>query len=134
MALDWDKRFPIVIKGSELQGISTFTDSSSGAKTPTFFSAVETVQDSKFGAGSGYFNGGARVTFADHADWQFGGSGSGAGPFTLETWIKFVELPASGTWDVILSQYQNASNFLIWGVFNSAGTRQVRLSQTVAGV
>jgi hypothetical protein len=134
MALDWDKRFPIVIKGSELQGISTFSDSSSGAKTPTFFGAVETVQDSKFGTGSGYFNGGTRVTFADHADWQFGGSGSGAGPFTLEVWVKFVTAPAVSTWDTILAQYVNASNYIIWGIYNNAGTYQLRLQQTVAGV
>jgi len=134
MALDWAKVFPIVIKGSELQGISTFTDSSSGAKTPTFFSAVETAQDSKFGTGSGYFNNGTRVTFADHADWQFGGSGAGAGPFTLETWVKFVALPAASTWDTIIAQYASSTNYRIWGLYNNAGAYQLRLTQNVAGV
>ncbi|MDI6717739.1 MAG: hypothetical protein QMD86_01680, partial [Patescibacteria group bacterium] len=67
-------------------GSTSFTDSSSGAKTVTANgnAQVSTVQ-SKFGGASVYFdNNLSYLTVADSDDWDFG-----SGNFTVETWADF---------------------------------------------
>lgn len=71
-------------------GSTTFTDSSSSARTLTATggASISTTQ-SKFGGASGYFDGdGDGVTMADSDDFAFG-----SGNFTIEAWVY----PLNGT-------------------------------------
>lgn len=73
---------------------TTFTDSSSAAHTVTANgnAQVDTAQ-SKFGGASALFDGtGDYLSSASHADWNFGGAGSG--DFTVDLWVRFNALGA----------------------------------------
>ena len=84
-------------------GAQTFVDSSPNAHVATIIAAGATndTGNAKFGASSGYFNGGY-LWFDDSPDWAMG-----SGDFTEETWVKFAA-SAMGTRTFLCSQ--NASN------------------------
>ncbi len=74
---------------------TTFTDSSSAARTfTTFGNAKIDTSQYKFGGVSGKFDGsGDHITAPSSTDFNFG-----TGDFTIETWIRFNVFPAaSGT-------------------------------------
>lgn len=72
---------------------TTFTDSSSGAKSVTAVgNAKLTTAQLKFGSASGYFDGSSRISIADSADWNFG-----TGDFTIDFWFKTSQSGSFGT-------------------------------------
>ena len=119
------------------QGTS-FTDSSSGAKTVTNNESYDSytkltlhmennVTDSaagkivtnnnvtfsscayKMGGYSGVFNGNnAYLSLADSNDWNFG-----SGDFTIDFWWRVNVLPTEGQFKGITGQHQDANNFCV---------------------
>jgi len=78
---------------------------------------IDTAQ-SKFGGASGLFDGtGDYLTTPDSDDWNFG-----TGAFTIDIWVRFAALPASGTGVTIFIQYADMSNYHIIYVWNAGGT------------
>lgn len=75
----------------------------------------------KFNTHSGVFNGSsAYLSLADLADWYFG-----SGNFTLDFWVRFTNLPTSGNFMQILSQWSiNPSADRGWNAYlqNTAGS------------
>lgn len=59
---------------------SDFSDSAT-SKTPTYSGATINTSIKKFGAGSGYFNGGSYLSYPDSEDFNFG-----TGDFTIDWW------------------------------------------------
>ncbi len=119
-----DSNAKLVLHTNGTDGSSTFTDSSSGAKTMTANgnAQIDTAQ-SKFGGASGLFDGsGDYVSSADSADWTLGG---GSGNFTLEAWVRFNS--TSGE-HAIASQYENLNNAWWFGYKSSSGTMRFQVS------
>ena len=126
------------------QGTS-FTDSSSGAKTVTNTESYDSytklmlhmennVTDSaagktvtnnnatfsssvyKMGGYAGVFNGSnAYLSLADSDDWNFG-----SGDFTVDFWVRFNSFPANGDWFSMLEQWASNSNFGKFGFIRQA--------------
>lgn len=93
----------LLCHGNGTNGQTTFTDSSSSAKTLTRLGDAQvTTTDAKFGNGCILFDGtGDRVSAADSNDFRFG-----TGDFTIEAWVRLattgafrgiVRFEASGT-------------------------------------
>lgn len=87
---------------SGANGGTTFTDTSTGAKTVTANGNVQTsTAQARIGSSSALFDGtGDFLTLADSADWDF------PGDFSIETQIR----TAATTRQILLSNYQGASN------------------------
>jgi 6-phosphogluconolactonase (cycloisomerase 2 family) len=82
---------------------SSFTDSSSGAKTVAANGdATQSATQSKFGGKSAYFDGtGDYLTSADNADWALGNT------WTIDFWVY----EATSAYQGYFSQYQDANNW-----------------------
>ena len=111
---------------------TTFTDSSGTPKTMTARenAQIDTSQF-KFGLASGLFDGsGDAVTAADSSGWDFG-----SGSFTVECFVRFNALPASGNAQVLLSQWSNTTAQAAWflGLVNNAGNYQLNFAYTTNG-
>jgi len=81
-----DSNVKLALHANGTDAGTTFTDSSSGAKTVTANgnAQLDTAQ-SKFGGASGLFDGvGDSLTVADSNDWDFGTS-----DFTIDFWFRF---------------------------------------------
>lgn len=98
---------------------TTFTDSSSSAKTITVNgnAQIDTAQ-SVFGGASALFDGsGDYATAVDSADWYFGN-----GNFTIDFRIRFAGLPSSGAVAGFVTQDSNNSNVsFACDFYNSSG-------------
>lgn len=121
-SLDASQKLLLHMNGTD--GSTTFTDSSSSAKTITANgdAQIDTAQ-SKFGGASGLFDGtGDYLSVADSEDWYFG-----TGDFTIDFWVRFNGTPsASG----FLGQHVDSSNF--WTL--SYGTTGIHLLAWSGGV
>ncbi|MBI3317276.1 MAG: LamG domain-containing protein [Candidatus Omnitrophica bacterium] len=109
-----DSYTKLMLHANGTDASSTFTDSSSGAKSMTTNgnAQIDTAQ-SKFGAASGLFDGtGDYVTTADSEDWNFG-----TGDFTLDFWVRFNSLASHQRF---AAQRADGSNqwFLGWNTTN----------------
>jgi hypothetical protein len=96
-------------------GSTTFTDSSSSAKSVTANgnAQIDTAQ-SKFGGASGLFDGTTDyLTLADSSDWAFG-----TGDFTIDFWVRFNGDSANDM--RILRQFVDTDNY--WEIHKTAGT------------
>lgn len=70
---------------------TSFVDVSPSLKTVTRYNAVTKTAASKWGQGSGYFDGtGDYLELADSADWHFA-----ADDFTIELWVYFLNLTSA---------------------------------------
>lgn len=104
---------------------STSTVTVTGSATPRAAKAVTaygnariSTAQSKFGGASGLLHGsGDYLSLADSADWVFG-----AGDFTIDFWVRFNALPASGSFAEIVTQRVDDNNRIMFGLFNYAGT------------
>jgi hypothetical protein len=97
--------------GSE--GSTEFPDSSAqnNAVTAKGNAHVDIAQ-SKFGGGSGLFDGkGSYLSIPDSADWYFG-----AGDFTIDTWIRFNSLPPVNGYEMIMGQFADWNNRWYLGI------------------
>jgi hypothetical protein len=77
----------LLLHADGVNGGTTFTDSSSYARSPTSVVATTTsTTESKFGGSSGRFAGGGSsgISYSDSADFTLGTSN-----FTLEMWVRF---------------------------------------------
>jgi len=89
---------------------------------------IDTAQ-SKFGGASGLFDGtGDYLSLADSDDWSFG-----AGDFTIDFWVRFNALPATGSGACIYSQRVDDSNAVFLRLWNTAGTYSWQFRVTSAG-
>lgn len=88
-------------------GSTTFTDSSSSARTVTVFgnTQISTAQN-RFGKASGLFDGtGDYLRLADNDAWHFGSNN-----FTIECWVRASNFPGAGQNRGILGQSLESSN------------------------
>lgn len=99
------------MEGADASGV--FNDSANGsghAWTPRGTAQIDTAQF-KFGAASGLFDGNSDwIDTPDHADWNFG-----SGAFTIDFWVRWAALPASGNYQMLVTQYKDVNNR--WGIF-----------------
>jgi YD repeat-containing protein len=110
-------------------GSATFVDSSSSSKSVVAYGngQVSTAQ-SKFGGASGFFDGnGDYLVVPDSDDWYLG-----TADFTIDLWVRFASLPASGDLQMICTQYADSSNYWDLYLHNNSGTLQWRLNSAVA--
>jgi len=103
---DTDTKLMLHMDGADLG--TTFTDSSSGAKTGTAKGNAYTETSIKeFGTASGNFDGtGDYVTFSDSTDWDLG-----TGEFTIDFWYKSSD---SAGIEGLFGQAVDGTNF--WGM------------------
>lgn len=96
---------------------TTFTDSSTGAKTMTAVGDAQIdTSESKFGGSSGLFDGsGDRVTTPDSSDFDFS-----TGNFTIDFWVKFNSV---GSCDLV----SKGTNLAGWDVVYANGTSELRM-------
>ena len=85
-----DANTMLLIHSNTTMGSTTFTDSSSGAHTITANGNVKNIAP-KIGTGMGVFDG-SDMCEVPYAPW----SQIGSGDFTMECWVYFNTLPASG--------------------------------------
>lgn len=92
--------------------------------------SIDTAQ-SKFGGASGKFVAASLqyLSTPDSNDWFFG-----SGDFTIDFWIKFNSLPASGNVVGLWYQVQDNSNKIEIGLSNSGGTYYWRVFHRAGGV
>jgi hypothetical protein len=112
----------LLLHGDGVDGSTVIIDSSRSGKTVTTAgnAQIDTAQ-SKFGGGSILLDGtGDYLTVPDSDDWYFG-----TGDFTIDTWIRFNALPASGDVEQICSQYTSSVNRWRWGLWNDGGTQKL---------
>src|SRR3990167_55175 len=139
------------------QGTS-FTDSSSGAKTVTNTESYDSytklmlhmennVTDSaagktvtnnnatfsnsayKMGSYSGVFNGSnAYLSLADSDNWNFG-----SGDFTIDFWVRFNTLPGTNTEMYLFEQRVDADNKWRLNAYDSGGTKYLYFRATLVG-
>jgi hypothetical protein len=115
--LDTYTRLLLHMDGTD--GSQAFVDSSTEAHSITAKgnAQIDTAQ-SKFGGASGLFDGsGDYLSLADSADWAFG-----TGDFTIDFWVRFNALPASGRLQILFSQYQDGYSAYYMAIDNNAGT------------
>jgi hypothetical protein len=90
---------------------------------------ISTAQ-SKFGGASGLFDGtGDGLSVPDSADWYFG-----TGEFTIDCWVRFNALPASGAYVTFLRQGSDDTHLWIYHVYNNLGTYQIQFAVLNGGV
>lgn len=117
-------------------GSTAFVDESNSAHTISVVGNVQVdVLESKFGGGSGLFDGvGDRLTIPDSTDWEFGTDN-----FTIEAWVRFDLLNAwqtiVGQWgasgsEAFIFDYPGTSNGVIRGVFTANGSTDVTVQGT----
>jgi len=87
------------------------TDSSLTPKTVTNNGVTFSDTIKKFGY-AGYFNS-SYLTALDSSDWNFGSNN-----FTIDTWVRF---DSFGTFNTILSQWQDTANFMSFQVNSVEG-------------
>lgn len=113
-------------------GSTTITDSEPTPKTITWTAATCEIDmaQHKFGNGSILIGSEAstHMTAADSADWYFGSDA-----FTIDFWARFSSLPANGKWKLIFSQRSDSSNFVFYGLYNSAGTYSLAVGTVIGG-
>jgi len=112
---------------------TTFTDVSPSPKTITRYgdTKISTAQ-SKWGQGSGYFDGtGDYLTAPNSADFLFGSDS-----FTVESWIYPTTLPTAGSGGCIASVYDTTNNKRSWtlNVFNDGGVFKLQLFVSTSGL
>lgn len=111
---------------------TTFTDSSTSAKTVTANGAAQlSTGTKKFGTASGSFNGtNSYLTIPDSADWVFG-----TGDFTIDCWLNPTALD-SGTNHLAMLFYQavDGSNFIRWFLSNGGMTLQIQTAGVNVGL
>jgi len=124
----WDTYTKLMLHCDGANTSTTFTDEIGKTMTAAGGAQLSTAQQ-KFGTASGLFDGtGDYLSTPDHADWYFG-----TGDFTIDFWVRFDTLPATTTWQVIVSQYANAANFWRIYLYNTAGTYSWRFGNRVGG-
>lgn len=101
------------------QGSTTFTDSSTYARTVTpagTTSAFISTTQSKFGGASGYFLNAPYVYMADAPELAFG-----SGDFTVECWVRQSQT-AGGTFKMIASQATGSTSNFAWALWYNVGS------------
>lgn len=101
------------------QGSTTFTDSSTYARTVTpagTTSAFISTTQSKFGGASGYFLNAPYVYMADAPELAFG-----SGDFTVECWVRQSQT-AGGTFKMIASQATGSTSNFGWALWYNVGS------------
>lgn len=100
---------------------TTFTDESGKSWTANGNAQIDTAQ-SKFGGASGLFDGTDSVSSVDSADWDFG-----TADFSIDFWVRFNALPASGSAENFVWRDRTAGGQMIRvTVINVAGTYTLR--------
>lgn len=110
---------------------TTITDSSGRGHTGSCVgnAQLDTAYN-KFGTASLLLDGtGDYVTVPDSADFDFG-----TGDFTVDAWVRFNASPSVGSYYTIFSQYQDASNYIFFGLeYVGAAVYRVRIANVVSG-
>lgn len=83
--------------------------------------AVTNTTIKKFGQSSLYFNGSSYLTIPDSEDWNFG-----SGDWTIDLQLYIPNLPASGEYIRIFTQYGDANNYQTFLIYNSSGQLKLR--------
>jgi len=110
---------------------TTFTDSAGGGThtwTAHGNAQIDTAQ-SKFGGASGLFGGvsGDYISAPDSNDWAFSN-----GNFTIDFWVRFSALPASGTQVSFFKQMDSGDHTrVLFDFINVSGTIYVRFTAKV---
>jgi len=102
----------------------TVTDSSPTHRTITVAGTAQ-IDTAQFvlGAASLLLDGNSDyVTAPDSDDWYFG-----TGDFTIDMRVRFAALPSDTHYAMLVSQYQDASNYWRCGLYNAAGTYKLYL-------
>jgi len=111
----------LLLHGNGTNGSTTFTDSSSSAKTVTTYSGAQiSTAQSKFGGASLYFDGvDDYATVPNHADFQFG-----SGAFTIEFFLWAEITLNSIYWNQIVGRWlgNNGASDDSWGVYINGDT------------
>lgn len=125
---DTDTKLMLHMNGADAS--TTFTDSSVSGHTVTVNgnAQIDTAQ-SKFGSASGLFDGtGDYLSLADSADWF-----KSTGNFTLDFWVRWNALPASGDAQYLWQNFADGNNRVGMYVINNAGTYAIRYFVLDAG-
>jgi len=102
-----------------MNGTTTEFADATGVHAPNANDNAETTTDqSKFGPKSAVFDGTDDfVDIADHADWFMD-----TGKFTIDFWVRFDDLPAAGLKEGLFRQHDDADNYVLFFLDNTAGT------------
>ena len=102
---------------------TTITDSGDTGHTVTASGGAKVRTNmKKFGTGSCRFDGtNAKLTIPDHADFNFG-----SGTFTIDFWVKFVDLPSDGDNIPLFHQYASGSSQQRFHLRNVSGTYNLK--------
>jgi hypothetical protein len=116
-----NKTVPVVLllHMNGAQGSTTFTDSSTYARTVTpagTTSAFISTTQSKFGGASGYFLNAPYVYMADAPELAFG-----SGDFTIECWLRQSQT-SGGTFKMIASQATGSTSNFAWALWYNVGS------------
>lgn len=108
----------LLLHGNDADASTTVRDSSPTRRTITVYgnAQIDTAQ-SVFGGASILFDGtGDYLTAPDSDDWSFS-----TGDFTIDLRVRFNTLPSASAFAMLVSQYQDESNYWRIGLYNSAG-------------
>jgi hypothetical protein len=100
-----------------------FVDSSVYKKTITNNNVTLATDRADFNGSSAYFSA------PDSNDFYFG-----TDPVTFEACVTFDTLPSNGSYQMLYMQRVDGGNFVLWGVFNNAGTYLIYIDSYSSGV
>jgi YD repeat-containing protein len=112
----------LLLHADGTNGSIDFIDNSQSHHSITAYgnSRLDTSQ-TKFGSAAAFFDGdGDYLSLADSADWNFASE-----DFTIDFWVKFNTLPASGSYQMLCSQISDSAHYVYLAVKNSSGAYQL---------
>jgi hypothetical protein len=121
----------LLLHADGANGSTTFTDSSSAARTVTANGNAQlSTANARFGASSGLLDGNDSVSTASHADFNFG-----TGDFTLEGSYRFAALPGPGGQVALMAKYNGGGNqrAWLWYLLNTAGVFTINFLTSLDG-
>jgi hypothetical protein len=118
----------LMISGEGVDASTSIIDETGKAVTAVGTAQIDTAQY-KFGQSSILLDGNSDyLSLADSADWYFGSN-----DFTIDTWVKFNDLPSAGNYRILCNQGATV-NLWYFGIYNNSGTLQLVFNAEVASV